>query len=334
MKMSMRKLSELTGYSPATISNALNHKKGVNEKTAEEIIRIAQETGYISEGVISKIKLVIFKKNGLIIDDSPFFGEIINGFEQECRNNGYEMVICNVDQRDRNYEEQVKELINDKESGIALLGTEMQEGDLDLYTKAKCPIVLLDYSDEKMRFDAVAISNQDSATLSIRYLLSKGHTNIGYLRGNYRIKAFRERIQGYRLAVSRKKIVFNEKNVITLSTTLNGAYQDMKAHLAKKTELPTAFVADDDMIALGAMKALQEYGLRIPEDISIVGFDDISFSEIASPPLTTVKVPNCEMGKRAVKQLIHRMNNNQDGYVKIAVCTTFVERDTVKDISK
>ena len=93
MKASIRYISELTGFSPATVSNALNHKKGVNAKTAAEVFRVAKEVGYINEKSISKIKVVTFTKNGSIIDDTPFLPTLISGFEQELRQCGYEMVL-------------------------------------------------------------------------------------------------------------------------------------------------------------------------------------------------------------------------------------------------
>ena len=97
MKVSIRDLSKMTGFSPATISNALNHKKGVNKDTAEEIFRIARETGYLSANAVTKIRLVIFKKNGRIIEDTPFFQSLIEGFEEECRILGSEMVVSRGD---------------------------------------------------------------------------------------------------------------------------------------------------------------------------------------------------------------------------------------------
>ena len=114
MKISIRDLSQMTGFSPATISNALNHKKGVNKETAEEIFRIARETGYLSANAVTKIKLLIFKKNGKIIEDTPFFQSLIEGFEEECHRLGYEMVICRADQRDPDYLNQVKSLLNEQ----------------------------------------------------------------------------------------------------------------------------------------------------------------------------------------------------------------------------
>ena len=112
---------------------------------------------------------------------------------------------------------------------------------------------------------------------------------------------------------------------------MNDAYQDMLQYLKKNPKLPTAFFADNDMIALGAMKALQERGYRIPEDVSIVGFDDLSFSAISSPALTTLRVPNKEMGKIAVRRLVELVEGiGTDTVTKTQVCPSIIYRDTVK----
>lgn len=331
MKISIRDISAMTGFSPATVSNALNHKKGVNRETAAEIFRVARETGYISETSITKIKFVIFRKNGSIIDDTPFFSSVINGFEQECRRFHYEMVICNVDQRDTDYEKQVRSLISEPGSAVVVLATEMLEGDLELYKKAVCPLLIMDHWDEGMHFNAVLINNADSSRAATQYLIEKGHRKIGYIRGSYRIKGFRSRFSGYQSALRKNKLEYQEKYVFTVTPNLNGAYHDMLRYLDKTQDLPTAFFADNDLMALGVMKALQEKGYRIPEDISMIGFDDLPFSEISSPRLTTLKVPNIEMGKLAVRRIVDMIDGRDDIVVKTQVCTKFVIRDTVKD---
>lgn len=333
MKASIRYISELTGFSPATVSNALNHKKGVNAKTAAEVFRVAKEVGYINENSISKIKLVTFKKNGSIIDDTPFFPTLISGFEQECRQCGYEMVLCNLDERDSDYEHQVKNLVQDSESASVILGTEMMGGELNPFRYARSPVVILDYWQDSMDFSGVLINNFDSAKKAVEYLIEQGHREIGYIRGAYRINGFKVKGQGYQSAMRKYKLEVKNHYIITLSTTLNGAYQDMLAYLDKEPGLPTAFFVDNDMIALGAMKALQERGYKVPDDVSIIGFDDLPFSEISYPPLTTLRVPNKEMGRLAVRRLIDMIQNPGEVVVtKTEVCTKFIERQTVKKL--
>ncbi len=331
MKVSIRDLSKMTGFSPATISNALNHKKGVNRETAEEIFRVARETGYLSTNAVTKIKLLLFKKNGLIIEDTPFFQSLIEGFEEECHRLGYEMVVARADQRDADYDHQVQEHLREQGVAVVVLATEMMDGDLEPYRNAPCPLVILDHWSESMEFNSVLINNADAARMITEHILDNGHTEIGYLRGSFRIKGFRSRFVGFQTALKKRKIPYKEEYTVTLGTSLNGAYQDMLQYLRRGNKLPTAFFADNDMIALGAMKALQEMGYRVPEDVSLVGFDDLPFSAISSPALTTLKVPNKEMGKMAVRRLAELAEGiGTDAVTKTQVCPFIVYRDTVK----
>ncbi|MCD8018737.1 MAG: LacI family DNA-binding transcriptional regulator [Clostridiales bacterium] len=332
MKANIRQISEITGYSPATISNALNHRKGVNQKTAERIFQVAKEIGYISENKILKIKLVIYKRNGLIIDDSPFFSVLLGGVEAECRASGYEMVMCNINRDDPGYREQARAILGDASSAVILLGTEILDDEFPLFMNASCPMVLLDCWSSNFPTNAVLINNADSAANAVQYLIKKGHTEIGYLRGRFRIKAFSSRYSGFGRALAEAHIPINNQYVFTVSTTMDGACQDMREYLEKKPKMPTAFFADDDMIALGCMKAFREYGYRVPEDISVIGFDDLPFCEISSPRLTTIKVYKYEMGQLAVKRLIDLIKNGSSINVKTQICTQFVERDSVADI--
>lgn len=331
MKVSIKKISEITGFSPATVSNALNYKKGVNKDTAAKIFQAAQELGYLEENRITKVKFVKYKKNGLIVDDTPFFPLLIDGVERECRAHGLEMTVCTLDSRDENYEEQVRWIINDKASAVILLGTELMEEDLDIYRGATCPLLLLDNWSADMSFNGVLINNADSARMATEYLAGKGHKKIGYLRGSFRIKAFRSRAVGYQVALNKAGLPIEKKYTITLSPTMDGAYNDMKEYLMKKPELPTAFFADNDMIALGAMKALTEAGFQIPEDVSVIGFDDLTFSSISSPGLTTLRVSKQDMGKAAVRRL-RELIDGEDSKLKIQICTQFIERGSVRDL--
>ncbi len=332
MKAGIKQISDITGYSPATVSNALNNKKGVNQKTSDEIFRVAREIGYIDNNVISKIKLVIYKKNGLIIDDTPFFGFLISGIEQECREFGYELVIGNLDSRLPDYQEKAKQMINEPGSAIILLGTELSPEDLKQYKNSQCPLLLLDYWSFDMDFNGVMINNADSARRAVNYLATCGHQSIGYLKGKFRILGFEQRQSGYHSALRENNLPINPEYAIELSTTMNEAYKDMLSYLEEKPDLPTAFFADNDMIALGAMKALQEKNYRIPEDISIIGFDDLPFCEISSPRLTSLRVPKQEMGRLAVRKLIDMVKREDDVRSKIQVCTEFIERDSVKKL--
>lgn len=333
MKVNIKQISERSGFSPATISNALNHKKGVNKETSATIFQIAREMGYLEENRITKIKFVIFKRNGLIIDDTPFFQLMIDGVENECRNCGYELIISTLNRNVPDYEKQVWWLLQDKDSAVILLGTELMEDDLKPFYGVNCPFLLLDNWSDDMEFNGVLINNADSARCATEYLIRKGHREIGYLRGDFRIKAFRSRAVGYQVALNKAGLNLTKEFMITLGTTIDGAYQAMKQYLERKPKLPSAFFADNDMIALGAMKALVETGIRVPEEVSLMGFDDLPFSSIAAPGLTTLRVSKREMGQAAVRRIKEIIENRDNSKLKIQVCTEFIERSSVAEIS-
>ncbi|MEG0369628.1 MAG: LacI family DNA-binding transcriptional regulator [Hungatella sp.] len=332
MKPSIRQISEITGFSVATISNALNHKKGVNKDTSEVIFRIAREIGYLDNSTISKIKLLIYKKNGLIIDDTPFFTALIDGLEKECRESGYEMMVGTLDRRQPSYEDELKQAVNDSDTAIVLLGTELCPEDLKEFYGAHCPILLLDYWDYDMEFNAVVINNEDSIRKAVRYLLEKGHQKIGYLKGDFRIRGFKQRERGFWEAMRAGGHPVDPQLVVTLNTTMDGAYRSMSEYLAGSPTLPTAYIAENDMIALGAMRALDAHGFKVPEDISIIGFDDLPFCEISYPRLTSLRVPKQEMGALAIRHLIEMVKKESPVCTKTEVCTEFVERDSVKTL--
>jgi len=332
MKVSVRKISDITGFSPATVSNALNHKKGVNKETAEKILKVAEELGYRNKSRITKIRFVIFRKNGLIIDDSPFHPAVIEGVERQAKSMGYETVFCYMDVKDPAYLVQVHEMLENTENAIVLLGTEMLEEDLAIYADAKAKIILLDGWSDRYVFDSVLISNTDSAGRAVEYLYQKGHRKIGYIQGDFRIQAFKYREIGYQRIMGRYGLEIQPGYVAAVGTKIETAYEGMKRYLDQTKEIPTAFFADNDIIAIGAMRALKEYGYNIPEDVSIIGFDNISFGSISDPPLTTVHVYKHEMGEIAVMELIRVIQGSKKIKTKIQVCTDFIERGSVRKI--
>ena len=333
MRVSVRKISEATGFSPATVSNALNRKKGVNKETAEKILRAASEMGYRMDEKIRKIRFVIFRKNGLIIDDSPFHPAVIEGVERQAKAMGLETVFNHVDVHDLEYGSQIQEILSDTESAVVLLGTEMLEEDFKEFQSAENRIVLLDGWSDQYFFDSVLISNTDSAAKAVEYLIQKGHSKIGYLRGDFRIQAFRYREIGYKRMMERYGLKINEEYIATVGTKIETAYEEMKKYLQQVKERPTAFFADNDTIAIGAMRAIKEQGYDIPGDISIIGFDNISYGAISEPPLTTINVHKHEMGEMAVRELVRVAEGGSRIKMKIQVCTDFVERDSVKELS-
>ncbi len=332
MKVNIRKISEITGFSMSTVSNALNRKRGVNKQTAEKILKTAEELGYRVEEELTKIRFVIFRKNGMIIDESSFHPAVIEGVEHQAKLMGYETIFCYVDVNDPDYEEQLVDILEDKQSAVVLLGTEMMEEDYEPYACSKNRIILLDGRSDRYAIDSVLINDTEAAEEAVGYLAGKGHERIGYLRGEFRIQAFRSRELGYYQKMHRLGLPVKPEYIAVVGTRIETAYQKMKEYLARAEELPTAFFADNDVIAIGCMRAMKECGYDVPGDISVIGFDDVAYGMVSDPPLSTMHVYKQELGARAVCELLSMTEKDNRAKVKIQVCAEFVERGSVKEI--
>ena len=337
MKVNIKQISDVTGFSAATISNALNGKRGVNKDTAEQIFTVAKRLGYVTEKKINKIKLVVCKKTGDVVTDTPFFLDLLAGMERTGREFGYDTVVTNLSLSDA---EEIEQLKREVTTGVILLATELSEEDMKQFYDCEAPLVVIDCWYDNMKYDSVLISNTDSVCQAVEYLFDKGHERVGYLKGTDRITNFYYRQLGFERAHQKRKKPLHSEYDVEIRPMADIAYQDMKQYLEgmkKKSEdlhtvLPTAYFADNDIIAIGALKALQEAGIRVPEDVSLIGFDDMPFCEMSSPKLTTIRVFKQEMGMIAVKRLLEHLAEAKVINTKIQVCTQFIERESVRKL--
>ena len=328
-KINIKKLSELSGFSPATVSNALNKKRGVNPATAEQIVRLAQENGYISQSKVKSIRVVTYRDSGEVFSDSPFFSILLESVENESRKCGYETSIINLYRRHADYEERIKSILNDTSSGVLLVGTELTEETARPFQEASLPLVLLDAWLPHLAFNAVLMDNEGGAAAAVEHLIAHGHSRIGYLSGGLRIQNFQARERGFRRTMEAHGLPVEERFFLEVPPSIQGAHERLLQILSEKREMPTAFFADNDMIALGAMQAFQANGWHLPKDISIVGFDDISFGEVFSPGLTTIRVHKKELGRLAVKRLIELIKKPQTVKTRIETVNDLIVRGSV-----
>jgi len=335
MALKLKDIADKLNISTATVSLVLNNKAGVGEETRRKVLDLIAEMGY-DTNMLSKpalknnrsIRFIIYKKHSKVVSDTPFFSALIEGIEQEARKVGYNLVISYLNEME-NKAETLRILEENPLSGIILLATEMQDEDLAPFRKLGIPIVLLDSSFDNEGLDTVVIDNIQGAYTAVRYLIGMGHTEIGYLHSSVLINNFEERRRGFLKALEDHGIRENKKTVYRLGSTTEDAYADMCRLLNSNMELPTAFFADNDIIAFGAIKALKEKGVKIPEEISVIGFDDMPFCTITEPALTTIKVHKQRMGMLAVKRLIEKIDGNAPEFIKLLIGTELVIRKSV-----
>lgn len=333
MAITAKELAKQLGLSEAAVSLALNHKPGVSTATRKRVLTAAEEHGYdfsrlkpIEPGKSGgSVYFLIYKKHGAVVADTPFFAQLFEGVDNACKSLPYYLNVQYLHEDD-----DIGALLSDWKRlgcrGLILLGTEMQLQDLQPFLKAGLPLVLLDNYFEEADVDSVLINNIKGAYTAADYLIRKRHTQPGYLHSSYSINNFEERADGFYKAIRKNGMSTSRSIVHRLTPSVEGAYADMKELLAKNEPLAGCYFADNDLIAAGAAKALREAGYRIPQDIAIVGFDNMPICTYIEPALTTVHVPKQYMGRMAVQRLHELIGDPDSRPIKIEISTTLQKR--------
>ncbi len=332
--MTGKELAKLLGVSEATVSYALNKRPGVSARMRNRILEAAQEHGLsfkekeTPQGGSRTIYMLYCQKGETNIAQNEFGSEVGLGVEIACRKRGYPVHILHIRDREA-FQIQLKEISNLEGSGIIVLGTELTPDELPDLAFASAPLVLLDNHFNTYSFDSVEINNEESAFNAVNYLIKKRHSKPGHLKSLLYLHNFEKREAGFKNALVHNG--YSKSSYISHGITpeVTSAYQDMLGVIDSGEELASCYFADNDFIAIGAMRALQERGYRIPEDIGIIGFDDVYLTDFTSPGLTTVHVPKKYMGIIAAERLFVRFES-QDVYpVNIQVSTNLVGRGSI-----
>lgn len=338
--MTNRELAKYLQVSPASFSLIINHKPGVSDATRNRVLSELQKMGYSHllkevqpEKREENIGFVVYRKHGEILDLQPFFLLLMENIEHRARQHGCNILFFTVDGR-QPVLPQIEALNERSVLGLLIFATEMDEEDITYFGSFRRHYVIMDNDFSRLPLNTVSIDNQMGTYQAVEYLVRMGHREIGYLQSANQISSFAERNNGYRLAIQSFGLELKPEHVFQIRYTEEGSYQDFCRILQEKPELPTAFVTDDDTIAIGALKALKEYGYRVPEDVSLIGYDDRPICRIADPKLTTVEVSKYSFAVESVDMLLGILRNagNLKGELrpkKMRIATNLLVRQTV-----
>lgn len=332
MKITAKQIAEKLGISAAAVSMALNNKPGVSTEMRHEIINVANEMGYDFSRIDNKntksntIAFIFFHKN--FVFDTPFFTELATSVETHIKEKGYHLFVHHIHDLD-NIEEKVEALKKFNYAGIILLGTTMKRDDILIFEKLSTPVILLDSYFPNINIDSITINNVDGAQNATDYLIKKRHQQPGYLHSTQSIVNFNERHLGFMDAVRQNSMPVSKSIIHELTPSVDGAYADMIELLNSNEEIASCYFADNDEIAIGAMRAFKEKGYNIPKDIAIIGFDNIPYSTYVEPALTTISVPKAYMGTMAAKRLIEIIESKETHHIKIEINTELIIRDSI-----
>lgn len=347
--MKLEDIAKIAKVSKSAVSLALSGKPGISSETREKILKIVKETGYIPRSMVKAEQVYGSSSKALrflVISDSsfmgdqyqkqPFFMELIQYIEEQCRVRGYSLLFSTLDINQ--FEQEIDKLRQEGEhGGIILLGTNLNKEQIEKIAKDNPNLVVLDTYVDELNVDFVVMNNMMGAYQASAYLVQNGHKHIGYVQSDFRMHNFENRKRGFEKAKSDYGFVSEDEDVFIMSPTILSAQEpfqtQIKERVAQKKELPTALFCENDYLAISAIKSLNEIGISVPGDISIIGFDNIQESVIISPELTTVHVDKETIATKAVEQLTRIMENDETLGIKTIVDTKIIERKSVKKFS-
>src|SRR5688572_15727307 len=327
--MRIKDIAREAGVSTATVSHVINKTKYVSDETREKVQRAIEEFNYHPNAHAQMLALGRSNMIGLLVSDisNPFFPEIIKSIEAAVFAAGYNLILLNTNYEPERAIEYVRRLLQMKVAGIILMIAEFDPSLVDEFKNRKTSVVFHDLGVVGEKMSNIILDYAVGIDEAVRHLVSLGHSKIVHIAGSHEIysagvrqQAFVDAMKKYFPAEPPSKIYEGD---FRFEGGRHAAHQ-----ILSEPELPTAIVVANDLMALGAMQEFKAAGLRIPQDISIVGFDDISFASLSEPALTTVCSPRVEIGRRAFEALMLTVDKPHQQGMEVRVPTYLIKRNS------
>lgn len=337
MKITIKEIAKEAGVSIATVSMILNNKdKNITNATRMRVLDVVKKHHYVPNAMAGSLVTQRTHIIGLILPDitNPFFPGIARGAEDKANDAGYSIIFCNTDDKLEVEEKYIESLTKKMADGIIIAHSSNSEKMSEILERCKVPIILIDrdFYSENIR-GKVLVNNLKGSYDGVLHLINKGYKKIAYLSGSLKTKTAQDRLEGYKNALLDNGLEYQEKLVKFGEYKIDWGRNGVKC-LLNETEKFDAIFCGNDLIAIGAMKELKEKGFRIPNDIGVMGFDDIYLAGLVEPSLTTIRQPNYKMGYNAMELLLENINNpNKNNYVTemktITLETEIIERNSI-----
>lgn len=291
--------------------------------------------GYRPNGIARSLVTKTTHTIGLLLPDitNPFFPSLVKGVQLLANERGYVVLLCSTLGDEKSDEEYLKLLRAKQVDGILAVGLVLHRRELERLAAGGLPFVSLDRNIDLPGVPLVQVNHRQSAVLATQHLLALGHRQIVHITGPLRLRVSQERLAGYQEALSRARVKPDRRLRITGDFTEDSGYRDIERLLAESVPFTAVFAAND-LSAIGVIAALKRHGRRVPEDVSVVGFDDIHLAAYTSPPLTTIQQPTFEMGRRATEILIDAIEHGpkRDRPAKIVFDGKLIVRNSTQPL--
>lgn len=304
----IKDVAKLAGVSQSTVSRAISGNIPVDKETIEKVMKAVKILNYepnvlakgLKDGKTSTIALIIPNIG------NPLFPPFAKGVEEVARNNGYTVILCNTDDNldiEKKYLDKMKKRLVD--GFIFATAVDGSKHILDMRDEGIPVVLLIRHMGDKV--DAVILDNFMGAYDAVTYLAKREHKRIAIINGRLELTLYKERFNGYRKALEDANLSIDSSLILDDTVGAGNGY-DVTVKLLKDGIIPDAIFATTDLRALGAIRAIKDFGYKVPENISVIGFDNVEFSELMDPQLTTVSQPLYDMGSLAMEKLIKIMN--------------------------
>lgn len=313
MKVTIKEIAELAGVSINTVSRALNGKEGVSKTTQAKVLKIAEELNYIPNQFAKGLKSKKSHLIGVVVTNvaNPFYSEFVRVAEKTARKNGYHLILCNSDEDAKLENDLLIMLKSNRADGIIITPVRADHETIERLDDLNIPYVIANREpEEKQAVNFVINNNEEGGYIAAKHLCEKKVSEIHYIGGPSSLYTVRRRIFGCEKALKEHHDV--DLHIHSIDLTMHACYEKTQEILEGIGDKRIGIFAYNDNLALGAMKAILEAGIKIPDQVALVGYDDILISEMLSIPLTTVHQSSSEMAERSTSLLIERMKSEED----------------------
>jgi LacI family transcriptional regulator len=329
----MKQVAQRAGVSVSSVSHVLNDTRYVSPDAKTRIEEAMRELSYVPSAVARSLKHHVTHTLGIMIpnNSNPYFAEIIRCIEGRCFAAGYNVVLCNSDDDPRKQSVYLRVLMEKRVDGLIVMSSGDSADLPELIRGANIPLVLVDRATASTECDIVSVDHEAGGYLATRHLLELGHRRIACIAGPENLASGRLREAGWRRALLEAGLAPQDGLLQCGHFTSAGGLQAMEA-LLTQPQPPSAVFACNDLMAIGALCAAHTRGLRIPEDVSVIGFDDIELSAFMSPPLTTVAQPKQQIGALTVELLFERLHHSRSEPCSRLLQPALIERGSCAPI--
>ncbi|GAK19189.1 LOW QUALITY PROTEIN: ribose operon repressor [Vibrio sp. JCM 19053] len=332
----MKDIAKLAGVSTSTVSHVINKTRFVSEEISERVNNAAKELNYYAPLALARsLKVNRTKTIGMLVTTStnPFFGEVVKGVERSCYQKGYSLILCNTEGDNERMRQSINTLLQKRVDGLILMCSSLEGERIDVFERyPDIPVVVMDWGPMLFTSDKIQDNSLRGGYLAAKYLIDCGHTEIGCITGPLIKHQAQMRYEGYKRAMNEAGLEFNANWIIESDFECEGGYQAFKK-MAQRGALPSSIFVSNDMMAMGVINAANELGIKVPDDLSIIGYDDIHIAKFMSPSLTTIHQPKYRLGQAAVETLVRRLDDKSNDAQVVQLEPTLVVRNSVTNFS-